>query len=100
MHALRSGYRAVRLRSPTGSRLQFGTLLLHLRFETRQGGFSGGALNKARRRSSLGLTPGAGRESCRSAISRSSTASSIASVPEERRSRRPSAVGERLGADL
>ena len=37
MHALRSGYRAVRLRSPTGSRLQFGTLLLHLRFETRQG---------------------------------------------------------------
>jgi len=37
MHALRTGYRVVRLRSPTGSQLQFGTLLVCLRSEEREG---------------------------------------------------------------
>ena len=36
MHALRDGYRVVRLRAPTGSWLQHGTLLVHLRTESRE----------------------------------------------------------------
>ena len=41
MHALRPGYRAIRLRAPTGSRLQFGVLLVHIGLETRNGSFRG-----------------------------------------------------------
>ena len=35
MHALRPGYRAICLRAPSGSRLQFGALV-HMQLETRR----------------------------------------------------------------
>lgn len=38
LHAIRPGYRVVRLRAPTGSHLQFGSLLVRCHFETRRGG--------------------------------------------------------------
>ena len=38
LHVIRSGYRVVRLRAPTGSRLQFGSLLVRCHFEMRCGG--------------------------------------------------------------
>ena len=37
MSALRSGWRVLRLRSPTGSRLVLGSLLVHLQLEERKG---------------------------------------------------------------
>ena len=55
MHALRGGFRAVRLRAPTGSRLMFGVLLVHLSLEARHGGYTrvcnnGTALNRTKGR--------------------------------------------------
>ena len=41
MQALRAGFRAVRLRSPTGSKLSSGTLLVRLRTERSRGGGGG-----------------------------------------------------------
>jgi len=40
MHAMRDGYRVVRMRSATGSRLQFGSLFMHLQKEDRVGGLT------------------------------------------------------------
>ena len=37
MSSLRTGWRVVRLRSPTGSRLALGSLLIHIRKEVRKG---------------------------------------------------------------
>ena len=55
MHALRPGYRVIRLRAPSGSRLQFGALLVHLRLDTRMGFlWTSVAQRGARRRTSLG----------------------------------------------
>jgi len=44
MAAIRSGYRAVRLRSPGGARLQFGALLVHIEVEARVGGVGASAM--------------------------------------------------------
>ena len=46
----------LRLRAPTGSRLQFGCLLVHLRMETRSGGLGAMAAPRAARRRG-GLEP-------------------------------------------
>ena len=54
MHALRPGYRAIRLRAPTGSRLQFGALLVHVQLETRAGSFWTSVSQRGARRRSLG----------------------------------------------
>ena len=54
MHALRPGYRAIRLRAPSGSRLQFGALLVHMQLETRAGSFRTSVAQRGARRRSLG----------------------------------------------
>ena len=37
MSAMRPGWRAIRLRSPTGSRLVLGSVFVHIQFEQRKG---------------------------------------------------------------
>jgi hypothetical protein len=46
MAAIRTGYRAVRLRSPGGARLQFGALLVHIEVEARVGGVGASAMGR------------------------------------------------------
>lgn len=64
MHTLRGGYRVVRLRAPTGSRLRGGALLLRIELDRLCGG-DAAAVPQNRRRSLQAIGDLIGRNSMR-----------------------------------
>ena len=82
MHAVREGYRAIRLRSPTGSRLQHGTLFVHLSTHSRVVDAAVCAPRKAKR-SSLGRSSLASSDSAEgSSTKMDAKALSVGSMPQ------------------
>ena len=93
MAAIRTGYRAVRLRSPGGARLQFGALLVHIEVEARVGGVGasamGGPAALSKIESRAGLPPGLSKLTSNVAMAnRMSTAFGANAAPKpDRRSK-------------